>query len=112
MKLIGSQAFTNIGFGEIYVTGRDGSRSPFTVWVKFRDRWVSPFERRMRKWPEIKNSILMNYMLKRIYKNQPVMQVISQHNPIFGTVDFCDSKGNGYNIRTSIRLGLPYLDRR
>lgn len=101
MNLIGKCDFKNFGIFEVWESSRPGKSSPMTIWVKHTNgRWISPFERRVRGWPSLPTSPVMQYLMKRVYKGQPVMQLIAAENPMFDLIK--DFKGGNISIRASL----------
>lgn len=82
------------GFGkcEIWATGRKGTRSPTTFYVKHHGRLKSPFERRVRGWPNIPTEWVFRFFFREYYKNDPVNRLIAEFNPLLEELKFKGSE--------------------
>jgi hypothetical protein len=67
---------------EVYVTGRAGTYSPESYYLRYQGRWVCPLEIRL-KWHSVS---LLNLQLKRfyavsmkdlVYKNNPFLKILT-----------------------------------
>jgi hypothetical protein len=75
----------NGGRLEIWSTGRGGTKSPTSFYYRFEGRFVSPFEQRVRVWPNI-HGVLINSVLRKVYKPY-LKDLIYQDNPFLARLD-------------------------
>lgn len=62
---------------DIYEQGRDGSKSPKHWYYKYKGRWISQLEQRVRNWAPLG----MNTMVKLIYSDTKLASLIYKNNP-------------------------------
>ncbi len=86
MKYVGSRKFKKInGINnltvEVWSTSRGGTDSPVSYYLKYRGRWVSPLERRLRWKDGELSSWLMQIVLKEIYSGAILKDLVYSENP-------------------------------
>jgi hypothetical protein len=86
MKFLGSRKFKKInGINnltvEVWSTSRGGTHSPIVFYLKYKGRWVSPYEMRLRWQHKDLLSWLMNLTLKALYSGPMLKDLIYEENP-------------------------------
>lgn len=78
---------------EIWETSRGGTKSPSTLYYRYNNRWISPFEQKIRNWEGISLTILF----KLVYSDS-IKDLIRSDCSIFNTIKKYELISNYYYI--------------
>lgn len=107
LEYLGTTGFINRGLAKVYFTTRGGTKSPKSIYIYYKGRWISPFEQRVRKWIYRDNVFLLRCFGKLFYKNQPVQEVLWVNNAMLDEIKWIETRVSKKPV--SISAALPKI---
>ncbi len=78
-------------WAEVFESGRDGTMAPQTWYWRIHNRWVAPYEQRLRWFP-----IPLNDRLKLAYSGPLIRDLLYDANPLLKLIPKNDSFAGKY----------------
>jgi hypothetical protein len=76
---------------DVFFDGRTGTKAPTNIYYRFKNRWITEFERQHRNWREIDGNDLLRIIysteLKElVYKDNPLLAMIPKYTDFNGSL--------------------------
>ncbi len=76
-----------------YKIGRKGSKAPWDIYYKYQNRWITPFEQKIKNWKDSSLGNQLKYVYgdfestsllrNLIYDKNPLLKLISKDKSVF-----------------------------